>query len=260
MGNKYFAWSFDDGLEQDRKIVEILRKYNMGATFHLNSGLFGDKTYEGRIGNLGIKEMPAAKFNPMKKRLLPYVEHFRLEKAEALELYRGFETASHTAHHANLLSCGDETRRTEITEDVAELSEIFGRQVKGFAYPYGVGAKKCKEILAASGVVYARTIGTAKDFFFPSDPLAMPMTGWHVKKDVFDKLQRFLDVPADTDDLFFLMFAHGYEFDFGTKESNWEKFERICETVSSRDDVICCSVGEALSRHRQASAPSAAVE
>lgn len=27
MGKKYFAWSFDDGLEQDKKIIEILREY-----------------------------------------------------------------------------------------------------------------------------------------------------------------------------------------------------------------------------------------
>lgn len=36
MGRKYFVWSFDDGLEQDKKIVEILRSFNMGATFNLN--------------------------------------------------------------------------------------------------------------------------------------------------------------------------------------------------------------------------------
>ena len=188
MGKKYFAWSFDDGLEQDRRIVEILRKYHMGAVFHLNSGLFGDKTYEGRIGNLGMTEVPAAKFDPKKKRLLPYVEHFRLEKAEAAELYKDFEIASHTAHHVNLLSCDGETRKKEITEDIAALSEIFGRQVTGFAFPYGVGAKKCRELLADSGVAYARTIGTAKDFAFPADPLALPMTGWHVKKDVLSKV------------------------------------------------------------------------
>ena len=91
MYKKYFAWSFDDGLEQDRRIVKTLKKYNLGATFHLNSGLFGDRTYEGRIGNLGMTEAPADRFDKSKKHLLPYVEHFRLQKEEAVELYRGFE-------------------------------------------------------------------------------------------------------------------------------------------------------------------------
>lgn len=44
MGKKYYAWSFDDGLEQDKKIIKILKEYGLGATFHINSGLYGDKT------------------------------------------------------------------------------------------------------------------------------------------------------------------------------------------------------------------------
>lgn len=56
------------------------------------------------------------------------------------------------------------------------------------------------------------------------------------------------------EDLFFLMFAHGYEFDFGTKESNWDKFRRICEAVASRDDVIACSIGEAFRLHGEGDA------
>ena len=55
MYRKYFVWSFDDGFEQDKRIIRILKQYGMGATFNLNSGMYGEKTWEGRIGNLGIK-------------------------------------------------------------------------------------------------------------------------------------------------------------------------------------------------------------
>ena len=122
---------------------------------------------------------PAERFDPHKKHLLPYVPHFRLEKAKLWSSTGGFENASHTAHHINLLSCDEETRRKEITEDVAALSDVFGERVTGFAYPYGVGAKKCRTILSSAGVTCARTVGTAKDFSFPADPLSLPMTGWH---------------------------------------------------------------------------------
>ena len=47
------------------------------------------------------------------------------------------------------------------------------------------------------------------------------------------------------------MFAHGYEFDFGTKESNREKLEAICSLVSGRPDVICCSIGDAFRMRKQ---------
>ena len=74
-------------------------------------------------------------------------------------------------------------------------------------------------------------------------------TSRHVKKNALQTLQAFLDVKPKTEDLFFLMFTHGYEFDFGTKESNWQKFEKICKMVSGRDDVICCSIGDAFRMH-----------
>ena len=106
MGKKYFAWSFDDGLEQDKKIIAILKEYGLGATFHLNSGLFGDRTYEGRIGNLGMTEKPAASFHPAAKHLLPYVPHFRIPEDEVVQVYEGFEIASHTQHRRLLSIMG----------------------------------------------------------------------------------------------------------------------------------------------------------
>ena len=42
-----------------------------------------------------------------------------------------------------------------------------------------------------------------------------------------------------------------WSFDFGTKESNWDKFRRICETVARHNDVIACSTKEALQRHEE---------
>ena len=248
MGKKYFAWSFDDGLEQDKKIVQILKAFGLGATFHLNSGMFGDRTYEGRIGNLGMTEMPAERYEAKTRRLLPYVPHFRIPADEVVQVYHGFEIASHTCHHVNLLKCSEEERLAEIGEDVKALSALFGQQVTGFAYPYGVGAKQSRAALQAAGVQYARAARSAKGFRFPDDPLVLPLSCWHVSAKTFERLDTFFNMEAE-EDLFFLMFAHGYEFDFGTRESNWEKFKRICEAVALRDDVIACSIGEAFRLH-----------
>lgn len=250
MGRKYFAWSFDDGLEQDKRIIEILKEYGLGATFHLNSGLFGDKTYEGRIGNLGMTEKPAASFDPDTRHLLPYVPHFRIPADEVAQVYEGFEIASHTCHHVNLAKCSEDERHAEIAEDVKALSELFGQSVIGFAYPYGVGAKQSREALQAAGVQYARMATSKQGFRFPEDPLRMSLSCWHISGKTFERLDAFFRTETE-EDLFFLMFAHGYEFDFGTKESNWDKFRRICEAVASRNDVIACSIGEAFRLHQE---------
>lgn len=249
MARKYFAWSFDDGLEQDKKIIEILKEFHMGATFHLNSGLLGDRTYEGRIGNLGMTEKPASEFDPDKRHLLPYVPHFRIPEEEIREVYQGFEIASHTCHHVNLRKCSEEDRIHEISEDVKALSAIFDQDVCGFAYPYGMGAKQSREALQKAGIRYARLAKSDRSFRFPQDPLAMPFSCWHISAKTFDVLDQFFQMDLNGEDAFFLMFAHGYEFDFETKESNWKKFRRICETVAAHEDVVCCSINDAFRMH-----------
>ncbi len=249
MYKKYFAWSFDDGLEQDKRIINILKSYGMGATFHLNSGMYGDRTYEGRIGNLGMTEMPAEKYEKQKLHMLPYVPHFRIPEDEVVQVYEGFEIASHTKGHVNLAKCSEEERYRQIADDAAALSEKFGQEITGFAYPYGAGVSKSREALRKAGIKYARKAIGKGSFCFPADPLEMPLTCWHISKNAMDMVDEFVKAEPAWDDMFFLMFAHGYEFDFGTRESNWVKFERICEKVSTRDDIICCSIGEALEQH-----------
>lgn len=251
MGKKYFAWSFDDGLEQDKKIIKILKEYGLGATFHINSGLYGDKTYEGRIGNLGMTEKRADRFDPGARHLLSYVPHFRIPEDEVRQVCQGFEIASHTCHHINLAGCSEEVRRAEIAGDVKALSEKFGQEVRGFAYPYGMGAGKCREALKASGIRYARLAVSRPGFRFPEDPLAMPLTCWHISGKTFRRLEEFFRMDPGEEDTFFLMFAHGYEFDFETKESSWDKFRKICHRVASHDEVFPCSIGEAFRRHEE---------
>lgn len=248
MFRKYFVWNIDDGLEQDRKIIEILRKYNMGATFNLNSGLYGEHTYEGRIGNLGMTEMPETEYLAKNRHLLPYVPHFRIPEEEVREVYQGFEIASHTLTHQNMKKCSDEELHVQILDDVRNLSALFDQEIKGFAYPYGAFDERCTPILKEAGITYARTVRSDHSFRFPDDPLHMPMTCWHISKNTFQLLDAFIHAVPE-EDMFFLMFAHGYELDFKTKESSWYKFEKICRTVAAHPDILCVSTGDAFRLH-----------
>lgn len=251
MGKKYFVWSFDDGLEQDKKITEILRGFHMGATFNLNSGLYGKQQMIGRIGTLGIREVPIEEFRKQKCHLLKYVPHCRIPEDEAVEVYDGFEIASHTVSHRNLTKLTEAEIREDITRDVQQLSQTFSQNVTGFAYPFGASGETAKRVLRDCGIAYARTVGSGKGFAFPEDPLNLPITCWHISAGAFQKLDAFLNAPEREADMLFLMFAHGYEFDFGVKESSWEKFKRICDRVASHDEIICCSTADALAAHNR---------
>ena len=75
---KAFNVSYDDGILQDIRFVEMLNSYNLKGTFNLNSGLMENEfewTHE--IGCV-VK---------------------RLSKEKVLSLYNGHEIASHTLTH-----------------------------------------------------------------------------------------------------------------------------------------------------------------
>ena len=40
---KAVTFSYDDGISQDIRLIEILNRYGLKATFNLNSGLFGQQ-------------------------------------------------------------------------------------------------------------------------------------------------------------------------------------------------------------------------
>lgn len=240
MGRKYFVWSFDDGVTQDRQVVETLREYGLGATFHLNSGLFGQQTYI-VYGHGFIAEIR----DPEESDDCPFVPHFRLTAEEAKSLYQGFEVAAHTCTHQDLSRCPADVRRREIEDDVAALSWLFRCEIAGFAYPYGKGADESRDVLREAGVRYARTVDPAPDFRFPTDPLRLPITCRQSDPRFFSRLEDFFRSEAEADQLF-LAFAHSYEFDFGDKHSSWERFRRICEIVARQPGLKCCSIREAL--------------
>lgn len=249
MGKKYFVWSIDDGLEQGKKIVEILRSFHMGATFNLNSGLYGKQQMIGRISTLGIKEVPIEEFRKQKLHLLKYVPHCRIPEDEVCQVYEGFEIASHTVSHWNLTKLAETEIREEILQDVQLLSQKFSQNITGFAYPFGASNETAKKVLRDCGITYARTVGSVQSFDFPEDPMNLPISCWHISSKAMEKLDAFLNAPDQEEDMLFLMFAHGYEFDFGEKESSWEKFKRICDRVASHGEIICCSTAEALAAH-----------
>jgi peptidoglycan/xylan/chitin deacetylase (PgdA/CDA1 family) len=77
--NKAITFSFDDGVTQDIRVIEILDKYGLKATFNLNSGKFGTKNpYE-------INER--------------IVERTLIEPTQVKEFYKNHEVAVHTMGH-----------------------------------------------------------------------------------------------------------------------------------------------------------------
>jgi peptidoglycan/xylan/chitin deacetylase (PgdA/CDA1 family) len=97
--------SYDDGVLQDRRLVEIFNKYGIRGSFHLNSGLLDRES--------------------------------TVSAAEVATLYAGHEVSAHSLTHPHLPEQNDEEIIRQVEEDRLALSELCGYEVVGFAYPCG---------------------------------------------------------------------------------------------------------------------------
>lgn len=216
---KALTFSFDDGITQDQRLLEILNRYGLKATFNINSGKCGTaKSYV-------MKDVTVAHVKP------------RLE--ELTRIYAGHEVAAHTVDHPMLTKIEDDAEVVrQIEEDRLKLSEVMGYEIVGMAYPGGgVNCDARVERLARehTGVRYARTVGVSGSFEIPENLYRFQMTAsaccdWERTEALAEK---FLRTKAERPMLFSL-YGHGYELDI---DGTWDRFEALCKKLAGRDDV-----------------------
>ncbi|MDE7186666.1 MAG: polysaccharide deacetylase family protein [Lachnospiraceae bacterium] len=242
--HKYLTFSFDDGLEQDKRLIRLMKKYGLKGTFNLNAGLFGKKDWVGRIGNIGFKEYNA----PGNHGIIKTVEHFRIPKDEIRQVYEGFEVASHAYRHEALPGLKADRFDEVLGRDIDELSELVGYQVAGHAFPGGMSSKEARAYLKERGILYGRGAFSNGKFTFPEEPVNYSPTCSIKDKNVITLFDKFLASEIESEDLLFCMWGHGYEMDYGTARASEEAFEKIFDYVSGREDIMYCTNKEAFSR------------
>lgn len=208
---KAFTLSYDDGITQDKKLVDIFNKYNLKATFNLNSGLQG---IEGSfvINDLLIK---------------------RMDREEITHLYDGHEIAIHGLRHLSLIDIPKELMIEEVLEDRKNHERMYGYPVRGMAYPYGTYNKTVFQVLEALGVEYSRTVKNHRGFSLPSNFLEWNPTAHHNDPDLMELAEKFVEGESLGMELFYL-WGHSYEFDL---DNNWNVIEEFCEYISNKDNI-----------------------
>lgn len=249
--SKYFTMSFDDGLEQDKEIIQIMKDAGLNCcTFNLNSQLFGKRQAIGRIGKIGYKEKSLNEGRlPRNGLLVKYHSHFRIPEDELIEVYGDVEVCAHGAGHLYASGLKEDALEIEITGDKKRLEEIFGRQIDGYVFPYGFMSEAVKNVTKKSGYLYTRGIKSTRSFIVPSDFLELQPTCSHLDKNLFRLLKSFLEEKTEDDRLFY-MWGHGYELDYGIKTSSYDRLKRVLDMVAGREDVICCCNGNAIKSMR----------
>ncbi|MBQ8409688.1 MAG: polysaccharide deacetylase family protein [Clostridia bacterium] len=218
---KALTFSYDDGVDQDIRLIEIFNKYGLKATFNLNSELLGRREdtipREGKI-----------------------IKHYKVHASDVRSIYEGHEIAAHTLTHPLLPNIEDDNEIVrQVEQDRLNLSELAGYEVVGMAYPCGgqnYDDRVADLIRSRTGIQYCRTIVSSYKYDPQTDLYRFRPTVYHHAD--FDKMvemgKQFLEMKTDTPKLFYI-WGHAFEFDIA---ENWEKFEEFCKMMSGHDDIF----------------------
>jgi len=206
--------SYDDGVEQDVKLIEIMKAHGLKGTFNLNSGTYPP---EGTVFEKG----------QIHRRLTR-------EKMRGLYLENGMEVAVHGLTHPFLQELPPILCVQEVLKDRENLEEQFGCIVRGMAYPFGTYNDEVVEILKECGIAYARTVHSTRNFDLPRDWLRLPATCHHNDPELMTLAKRFTEPFHWTMAQLFYLWGHSYEFE---ERDNWQVIEEFAEFIGGRDEI-----------------------
>ncbi len=213
--------SYDDGVETDIRMMEILDRYGIKCTFNLNSGLYAPEGTAYPAGTI----------------------HRRMSRSQIDAAYHApHEISTHALTHPFIDRMPDARIAYEIVKDRENLEAQFGCIVRGHAYPYGVFDDRVVQILKDSGIAYARTVISSHRFDLPRDWLRLEATCHHNDPALSELMEKFLADDPRPKAKFFYIWGHSYEFD---QYDNWELLENIAQTLGRRKDVWYCTNMEA---------------
>lgn len=207
---KALTFSYDDGVQDDRRLISILDKHGMKGTFNLNSGIYPT---EG--------------------------EHTRMMKDELTELLKDspHEVATHAYSHPFLGTLPSAMIALDIIKDREELEAQFETIIRGHAYPMGSYNDKVVDVLKTCGIAYARTTISTERFDLPTDWLRLNPTCHHKNPKLMELAKRFVESKTPHEPKLFYLWGHSYEF--GEKyDNNWHVIEEFCDYMGGRENEI----------------------
>ena len=216
---KAITFSYDDGVTQDIRLIELLNKYGLKCTFNLNSELLSKK-------GILIRQC---------KR----IAHYKIHTEDVKHIYEGHEVAVHTLTHPNLTQCDEKEIIRQVETDRLNLSELVGYEVVGMAYPCGGvnnDDRVANIIQKSTGVKYSRTITTNNCFDLQENLYRFNPTSYHLDFEKMMQLGReFLEFKPKEPKVFYI-WGHSYEMDYGA--DYWVKLEEFFKLISNKEDIF----------------------
>lgn len=215
---------WDDGVVDDIRLCELLRKYHARASFNLNPAVHEPK------------RKFSWKFQNTK-------DVFCLAKDELLACYDGFTIANHSVTHPWPTKIPLEDWKTEVTDARKWLQDFFCQEVLGFAYPYGDSNPEVANVVSEAGHVYARACSNATPCFPPADAMQFAPDCHHNVVDFWERFERAKSMDAEV----FYFWGHSYEF---VTEEDWSVFEGKIARLSADTDTCWVDIPDLFTTSR----------
>ncbi|MBQ7580973.1 MAG: polysaccharide deacetylase family protein [Clostridia bacterium] len=226
---KAITFSYDDGVTQDIRLIELLNKYGLKCTFNLNSDLLG---LPGELVRDNVR-----------------VSHDKINPDDVKSVYDGHEVAAHTLMHPFLPEIKyDNVIVRQVEQDRINLSELVGYEVVGMAYPGGgvnFNEHVAEVIKNNTGIKYARTTVPTFNFDLQEDLYVFKPTIHHHDhwEQLFELGQKFVELDPKEDQIFYI-WGHAYEFDIDP--AFWDKMEEFFKIISGKSDIFYGTNAEVL--------------
>ncbi len=210
---KAITLSYDDGVAEDIRFIELMKQYGFKGTFNLNYNWI-----------------------PEDKNFLPGKKHRRLTAEEIRELYfdDSVELACHSFNHRSFELIPSSEVMYEIVEDRKGWEAFCGTMIRGFAYANGSFNDDAVDVLRLAGIVYARTTKQTEDFELPTDWLRLKTTCKHTNPRLMELADEFANMQVKKDAKWFYLWGHTYEFD---DNNNWDVIENFFKRMTGLPDV-----------------------
>ncbi|MBR2446541.1 MAG: polysaccharide deacetylase family protein [Clostridia bacterium] len=222
---KFFTLSFDDGITQDLKVIEILKKYDVKCiSFNINTGLYG-ANWDWVGPAIGDPSIPHQRFT---------------EEELKTGIYDGYEVLVHTLNHPSLKNYDKRANqiKKEVGKDADNIEELTGVRPVGMAWPGGdteYTDKTIELVLENTDIRFARGTTSTYSFALPEYFMKWMPTCSIVDPRCLTLAQEFIDAEC-TEDMLFYVWGHAYELDLNGGKG-YETFEQLVKMMSEAEGV-----------------------
>lgn len=222
---KFFTLSLDDGITQDLKVIEILKKYNVTCvSFNINTGLYG-ANWDWVGPAIGDPTIPHQRFT---------------EEELKTGIYDGYEVLVHTMNHPSLKNYDKRASqiKKEVGRDADNIEELTGVRPVGMAWPGGdteYTDTTIELVLENTDIRFARGTTSTYNFELPEYFMKWMPTCSAIDPQCLTLAQQFIDAEC-TEDMLFYVWGHSYEFDLNNG-AGYQTFEQLVKMMSEAEDV-----------------------